>query len=99
MEEDLLSFTLAEIADCVDLKNDDTTLKDLVTTSEVYRLCTLALLYRCFPDLLSMRLKTSPSPASDESKQEWITQLAIHALDLLGQDAATSEHEASNSRA
>ncbi|EXJ68496.1 uncharacterized protein A1O5_08289 [Cladophialophora psammophila CBS 110553] len=95
LEEEALSLKLPKADDFVDISDIDTPIQDLINTAEVYRLAALVLLYRAFPDLLNSRLRLGEDEyAAGQSTKErrllWVTALAIHALDILCQNAERS---------
>ena len=97
LEEELLSLETPELDAFVDTEDGDTPLADLANMNDVYDLSALVLLYRSFPDLLSARLRPSlalcirSEPVlNNQLGQQWITALAIHALELLDRNTATS---------
>lgn len=88
LEEEALSMDLPSVDDFVDIADPDTPIVDLVNTAEVYRVSALLLLYRAFPDLLSVRLRLEEDAAAHdrqdgERRLSWLTGLAIHALEIL----------------
>lgn len=97
LEKQLLMLRIPQKSELIDIQDPDTPMQDLISISDAHRLSALILLYRAFPDLLSTKLDISAlQPGngehlkSDEDKQQWLTALAIHVLDMLRQSAANS---------
>ncbi|KAK5028291.1 hypothetical protein LTS07_006382 [Exophiala sideris] len=95
LEEALLSLEISREEDLVDIEDPATPLKDLINTANVYRLSALVLLYHAFPDLLIVRLswRLNASVGAnklEEQRLQWLCDFAMHTLELLCENSATS---------
>jgi hypothetical protein len=96
LERTLLAHRSPQLSLFKDPGDPNTPLKHLELIDEAYRCTGLLQLYRVFPDLLGERyapwdkndlLRPLPSdnPPTTRERQTWLTQLAVHILDILQQ--------------
>ncbi|KAH7320661.1 hypothetical protein B0I35DRAFT_450417 [Stachybotrys elegans] len=94
LEMRLTEHRTLDLSQVKELGDRRTTLDHLQLIDEAYRCTGLLQLYRVFPDLLRLRYAPwskenllLPGPAvktpTAEERQEWLTKLAVHTLDIL----------------
>lgn len=97
LETRLLSLELPAREMIVDPGDSHTPINDLINIAEAYRMCGLLMLYRVFPDLLDVRLRSADSDDSSDlfaererTRQQWLNSLALCILEQLEENSETS---------
>jgi hypothetical protein len=89
LEEELRALRLPMAEDVCTTYDANTSPVCMCNTAEASRLCSLLLLYRCFPDLLKNRL-TREGIQEQKATERYILMSALRALDILERNVATS---------
>ncbi|KAH6659084.1 hypothetical protein BKA67DRAFT_665932 [Truncatella angustata] len=85
LERDLRSLKILDSIVITEREGRESSVHDLRSIAECYRLSALLLLYRGFPDLLQRIVAQSNavSRSPPESGDSWLRSLALHTLDVL----------------
>jgi hypothetical protein len=89
LEEELWTLQIPMVEDVCTTYDANTPAVHMCNASEVSRLCSLLLLYRCFPDLLKDRLAQG-GVQEPTAMERYMSASALHALHILERNGATS---------